>query len=182
MKKIIISGGPHTGKTTLLNALRNQLAGVYFVPEPATEVITAEYLKEKSIEGYVGKFPWNNYPEFGELVTQKSLELEAQIPSDVAVAILDRSLIDTVAYAQLNDCDFMLAKLNGHIEEAAYDKVFFCDFVGRYTQTENRSESSEEAAVVHQMLKNTYLAADVDFYELGAVSVAERIKTVKENL
>ena len=35
MRKIPISGGPHSGKTTLLNALRKEYPAAHFLEEPA---------------------------------------------------------------------------------------------------------------------------------------------------
>jgi len=47
MHKIPISGGPHTGKTTLFNALRAEFADAYFLAEPASMVMDREMKKEQ---------------------------------------------------------------------------------------------------------------------------------------
>lgn len=182
MKKLIISGGPHSGKTTLLEALKAKFENVYFVPEPATEVINSEYQKERDLKNHIGKFPWNNYPDFGRLVIEKSLELEAEIPSDTDLAVLDRSLIDTIAYAKLNACEFLLPVLEEEIAKANYQAVFFCEMVGDYQQTEHRSETHEEALATHNMLKKTYQTQALDFIDLPAVSVEERMAVFAEYL
>ena len=39
MKKLVISGGPHTGKTTLHEELRSVYPAFHYVPEPATTVL-----------------------------------------------------------------------------------------------------------------------------------------------
>ena len=47
MRKIPISGGPHTGKTTLFNALRDEFPDAHFLSEPAGIVMDREMKKEQ---------------------------------------------------------------------------------------------------------------------------------------
>lgn len=103
MIKIPISGGPHTGKTTLLEALRHEFPDAYFVPEPATEVIEHELALHNSNPDYIPNVPWIDYKKFGPVVGERSVELEALIPTTARVAFQDRSLFDTIGYARLNN-------------------------------------------------------------------------------
>jgi len=182
MEKIIITGAPHTGKTTLLDALKSRHQNYSYVPESATLVIEAEHQKEKLENGYTGTFPWNNYSAFGPKVIAKSIELEKELRSSSELAILDRSLIDTIAYARLNDCEHLLPELYPHIEAAHYQKAFFCDFVGTYQSDHIRSESFEEAQITQQALKTAYDEADIQVIEMPAVSVEERIQILEKAL
>jgi predicted ATPase len=182
MHKVAISGGPHTGKTTLLSALHEALPTAFYVDEPATNVISTERQLEAINVGHVGRFPWNNYAEFGELVVAESLRLEAAIPDDVQVAILDRCLIDTVAYARLNNCDFLVPKVKQLIKTARYTTALFCDFVGEYTTSTVRSETLEEARKTHDYLLEAYEEADITIVRIPPVNVAERLELVRDTL
>ena len=175
MEKIIITGAPHTGKTTLLDALKAKHPDYIYIPEPATQVIEAEYQQEKAQDGYVGTFPWNNYAGFGPKVIAKSIELEKELLPTSGLAVLDRSLIDTIAYARMNDCEYLLPGLHDKIKAAHYTKAFFCDFVGSYQSDHIRSESFEEAQMTQQALRSAYEESDVQVIEMPAIPVEERI-------
>lgn len=175
MKKVIITGGPHTGKTTLLGMLRAKYPENTYVPEPATLVIEAEHQREKSENSYIGTFPWNNYAAFGPKVIAKSLELENDLPALSGLIILDRSLIDTIAYARLNNCEHLLPELYTHIQAAQYEKTFFCDFVGSYQSNHIRSESPEEAQLVQRELKAAYTESGMEVIDMPAIPTEERI-------
>ena len=182
MYKAIISGGPHTGKTTLLNELKKHHPHLHYVPEPATLVIEEERLREKDDLSYAGTFPWNNYPEFGPKVIKKSLDLEAMIPGNAGIVLLDRSLIDTVAYARLNNCEHLLPDLYAYIKSANYSKVFLCDFVGDYQSNNIRAESFQEAQALQNALALAYRESGLPIVKLPSASVNERMQIMKENV
>lgn len=182
MKKVIITGGPHTGKTTLLNALKAKHQNHTYVAEAATLVIEAEHQKEKSENGYVGTFPWNNYTAFGPKVIAQSLELERDLNSKSGLAVFDRSLIDTIAYARLNDCEHLLPDLYDKIKKAQYHQAFFCDFVGSYKNNHIRSESFEEAQTTQQALRTAYTESGIQMIDMPAAPVEERILILEEAL
>lgn len=182
MRKIIISGGPHTGKTTLLNKLKERHPYIHYVSESATNVIEKEKRKELEDSNYVGKFPWNNYPEFGKLVIQESLILESEIPQETKIVILDRSLIDTLAYARLENCDFLIPSVKSLIESANYDTVLFCDFVGEYSATDIRHEDEEKARKTHNYLLRAYDESDLKLVHIPSVSVEDRVGLVSKLL
>jgi predicted ATPase len=114
MRKIPISGGPHTGKTTLFNALRAEFPDAHFLSEPAGIVMDREMQKERETEGYSGVFPWNNYPEFARLVINQSVELESNIPPGTDLVFQDRSLIDNIGYGRLLKFTELLPELEIH--------------------------------------------------------------------
>ena len=97
-------------------------------------VIEDEYQKEKSEDDYVGTFPWNNYAGFGPKVIAKSIQSEKELSSATGLAVLDRSLIDAVAYARIKDCKHLLPDLYDQIKTAQYRKAFFCEFVGSLSE------------------------------------------------
>jgi predicted ATPase len=182
MHKIPISGGPHTGKTTLFNALRAEFADAYFLAEPASIVMDREMKKEQGTPGYSGVFPWNNYPAFARLVIDRSVELERSIPPGTDIVFQDRSLIDNIGYGRLLRYTDLLPELQRHIEAAQYTCVLFCAPVGTYTQTEVRWETSEEALRTHQFLAVAHDGCGVPVLHLPSVPTEERLAIIRTTL
>ena len=125
MKKVLISGGPHAGKTTLLNTLQRVYTDAHFLPEPATEVITRELEHKQRNSNYTPKVPWLNYYDFAPLVLEETLRLEAIIPKVSKLVFQDRSLIDTIAYLRLNNISDYQDETWEYIKTANYALAFF---------------------------------------------------------
>ena len=185
MKKIIIAGGPHTGKTTLLDNMKVEYAGsgaVFFVPEPATTVIAEQLSRQEQDPTYEPIMPTTRYREFAGLVVPRSVQLEGAIPPATRVAVLDRSLVDNIAYARLNECHDLVPQMHTAAEAAGYSAVFMCDFVGEYTQTNERREDEATAHLVHDAIQSAYDDFGIDVIKLPAVSVPERLEIVQDVL
>jgi predicted ATPase len=179
MKKIPISGGPHSGKTTLLEALYSEFDDAYFVAEPAEQVITRELAKQSEDAAYTPNVPWIDYSKFGPEVADESVRLEADIPDDANLVFQDRSLIDTIAYCRLNGFERFIPEVERRIKIAKYSFALFCEPVGTYTATEVRRETVEEARKTHDFLAEAYDQSGISVIHLLAVPVPERLSLVK---
>jgi predicted ATPase len=182
MRKIPISGGPHSGKTTLLEALGAEFDGAYFVAEPAERVITRELAKQTEDPDYVPNVPWASYSKFGPEVVNESVALEADIPDSADLVFQDRSLIDTVAYCRLNGFESFISEVEERIRVARYSFALFCEPVGTYTTTEVRRETAEEAQRTHDFLAEAYDNSGITVVHLPAVSVPERLTIVQDTI
>jgi predicted ATPase len=178
MYKIVISGGPHTGKTTLLEALESKYPGAYFVPEPATNVIEQELLFAEQDSTHMLRVPWLDYSKFGPIVTDKSVELEGLIPEGTRLAFQDRSLIDAIAYCRLNGFEDYIPEVRKRISVASYTIAFFCEPVGNYTATRVRRESEKEAKSTHRYLAEAYDSSGIAVVHLPAISVKDRLSII----
>lgn len=179
MRKIPISGGPHSGKTTLLEALRGEFEGAYFVAEPAERVITRELGKQAEDATYTPNVPWIDYSKFGPEVADESVSLEADTPDSADLVFQDRSLIDTIAYCRLNGFDSFIPEVERRIKVARYSLALFCEPVGTYTATEVRRETAEEAQRTHDFLAEAYDHSGITVIHLPAVPVPERLSIVR---
>ncbi len=177
--KIPISGGPCTGKTTLLEALRSEFGDAYFVTEPAERVITRELAKQAEDATYKPNVPWVDYSKFGPEVADESVKLEAGIPGSANLVFQDRSLIDTIAYCRLNNFESFIPEIEQRIKVARYSLALFCAPVGTYTATEVRRETAEEAQRTHDFLAEAYDHSGITVIHLPAVSVPERLSIVR---
>jgi predicted ATPase len=178
--KVPISGGPHTGKTTLVEALHSEFPQAYFVPEPAETVINRELAKQALNPDYVPVAPWVDYSLFGPAVADESVILERKIPANASVVFQDRSLIDTIAYCRLNGFEEFIPKVQRRIEVANYAFALFCEPVGSYTATEVRRETADEAKRTHDFLAQAYDESGIRVIHLPAVSVEERIAVIRD--
>lgn len=179
MHKIPISGGPHSGKTTLLEALRVEYGDAYFVSEPAERVITRELTKQTGDIRYVPNVPWLDYSKFGPEVTNESVVLEDEIPDSADLVFQDRSLIDTIAYCRLNQFEHFIPRVERLISVARYSFALFCEPVGTYTATDVRRETAEEAQRTHNSLTEAYDNSGIRVVHLPAIQVSERLSIVR---
>ncbi len=182
MRKFPISGGPNSGKTTLLGALKTEFPGAYFVPEPAETVITRELAKEAENPSYEPVVPWVDYTKFGPVVADESEILESDIPDGVDIVFQDRSLIDTIAYARLNGFEAFVPEVRRRVKLAGYTLALFCEPVGVHTITAIRRETADEARITHDYLAQAYDETGIPVVHLPAVSVKDRLQIVREAL
>jgi predicted ATPase len=162
--KVIITGGPHTGKTSLFNAIKGQHPDLGFVPEPAESVLTA-----------TGDFTLLNDPlRFCTSCIRFSAFAE-KVSEGKGVTVQDRSLIDTIAYARRDGCEELLPELRSLIAAARYSLALECAFVGDYAKTEIRTEDQETAAATHALIMQAYHELGIPVRKLPAVSVPERV-------
>lgn len=181
MKKIIIAGGPHTGKTTLLNALKTEFPDAYFVSEASGTVIEHELGRAKVDPDYTPIVPWMDYEKFVPLVVEQSIKTESEIPDDVSVAFLDRSLIDNFVYFDINNFHKFDQEVKKQVAAARYDLVLICEPVGDFEPTEVRRENAEQATKIHRLTKEVYQKSGLPIIEIPPVSVIERVAIVKSS-
>lgn len=178
MRKIVISGGPHSGKTTIFDALQSDFTDAYFVPEPAETVIRRELGRQALDTSYTPKVPWIDYTAFAPLVVAESIALEEAIPETVDVSFQDRSLIDNIAYRKLNDMEHSVQEVHELAVAANYSLALFCEPVGSYATTQIRREVIEEARLTHDYLTEAYDQFPIQVIHLPAVSVKERLQII----
>ncbi len=179
MLKVPITGGPGTGKTTLVGELPGIFPDAHFVPEPAEIVISAELALAEDDPEYTPAVPWVDYSRFGPKVTAKSEELEGEIPSGAEIVFQDRSLIDTIAYCRIEGFEEYIPTVLGKVAVARYSFAFFCEQLETYSQSDVRHEDEDKASITHQQLRAAYTESGLMVVSLPAVSVEERLNIVE---
>ena len=175
--KIPISGGPHTGKTTLIGALQERFPDAYFVDEPATRVIDRELEFAALHEDYEPQVPWLNYPAFAPKVIAESEKLEYDIP--YGLTFLDRSVIENSAYGRINGFEDLIPELEDKIWLANYDFALLCQPLGEYMLTGVRRETAEEALLTHAAIEEAYKKSDLEVVTLPPLSISDRVDLVE---
>jgi predicted ATPase len=95
---IILTGAPGSGKTAILNALRDQ---IHCYDEPARQI-----LAEQRASGGDGT-PEQNAAKFVDLLLQRSIATHADAQAHDGTTLFDRGVPDCVAYAQILGTDPM---------------------------------------------------------------------------
>lgn len=148
-KRILLIGGPSTGKTSIINHLQS-------LGYPCMVEISREVIKNAQNQGIDQLF-------LEQPVLFSTLLKDARIAQfndanthDNAYVFFDRGIPDTVAYlnyvAQEYPQEFITA-----CEEHRYDLVFlFPPWEEIHTTDNERYESFEQAQAIHSALINTY--------------------------
>ena len=158
MPKIVITGGPCAGKTTLMGLLAAAFVGrgreVVLVNECATELL-AQGITPDSCGSVLG---------FQRHVFDLQLEKEDRLSrmSDAAVVLLDRGLMDNAGYLPDDELDMLLAERGMTREDAyaRYDAVVHlvtaaigAEAFFSHETNEHRLEGVEEAVRVDEALR-----------------------------
>lgn len=182
MRKIVLSGGPSTGKSTTFEMLRQTYSDAHFVEEAAELVIKRELEKQRADPSYTPIMPLTHYRKFTPLVIAQQLSSEANIPEDTELVFMDRSLIDNLGYLEYNRITEHVSMVRRHAKAAGYAIAFFCNWLGKLEQTEIRRETEEEGLAIHRHLETAYHSSGVPVVHLPAVSVEERLTIIRNTL
>ncbi|MBD0402601.1 AAA family ATPase [Flammeovirga sp. EKP202] len=167
MQKYIISGAAGTGKTTLINAIDNE---VETMPEASRQVIMHEQLT-----GGEG-MPWKDVERFSQLVFQKTI---TQLQSYFGASFCDRSLIDTVAYLKFQNKSIPEPLLSFPYQKFYHKVVFFAlPWEKIYITDLQRPESFSYQKSLSNVLKETYLEYGFELIYLPFDSVENRMNFV----
>ena len=179
--KVVLTGGPHSGKTTLLLELARRRARV--VPEAAIEVIgrlAAELGREAARE-----WRHTHVTEFQELIARRQLELErAQPPSPGQPWFCDRGLVDGLVYFQLAGVE-PSPFVRRAARESRYDVVVLCELVLPFVERpeSGRSSGLQRALEIETRLEHAYGRLGYPLLRLPAVSpVAARAQLLLDQV
>ncbi len=148
--KVVLTGGPSGGKTTLLETLKKELGPIVsIVPEAASLL-------------YRGGFPRGKTPN-GRIHTQKAIyytqrELEDLVIEDSATQLIicDRGSLDSIAYWPYSESDFYKhVHSDRETELKRYDWVIHLDTASSDFYDSNnpiRTESHEEAVLLNKKI------------------------------
>ncbi len=173
MSKYIITGGPCSGKTTLIEALSEHHT-IY--PESAREVIKQQQQLGTDL------VPWLNLSGFSDLVAKHIAEKHKQHTME-EIAFCDRGIYDVAAYLRAGEKP-VTKELNLLFQSVDYQKtVFICAPWEKIYHTDNeRKETFEEGFHLYNHLRQTYQDYGFQLIEVPQVSCAERVNFVLDSV
>lgn len=149
--KLVLTGGPSAGKTTLARALLKQYAQqVAIVPEAASIMFAGGWPRRTNPDG-------RKHQQRAIYYLQRELESLIESESPGRLLVCDRGSLDGLAYWPASD-DGFLKDLNTNLdyEYGRYDFVLHLDTApASYYDVSNplRSESFDEAWALNQKIK-----------------------------
>ena len=174
-KRIVLIGGPSTGKTTLLNALKAK--GHTCFDEVSREVTKAA--QEEGIDQLFLTQPLL----FSELLLERRIKQYQEASQlDQQFVFIDRGIPDVTAYMDFIGQDYP-EKFKEACSVYKYDHIFVLPpWREIHTTDQERYESFEEALNIQEELINTYKAYGYKPIEVPKADVENRVAFILENL
>lgn len=175
IKKIVLTGGPAGGKTTLTSRLVKELTArgyrVIIVPEAATELISGFGIKP--FGNCLSMFDFQYFVVGSQLHKEKMAREAAElVPENKVLIICDRGVLDDKAYVSQKEFNQVIARFNVTEKELleSYDAVIHLvssskgaeyaynyDNAARYETLEQAREKEDSTLLCWQRHKNRVL-------------------------
>ncbi|KAA0971290.1 AAA family ATPase [Aureimonas fodinaquatilis] len=171
----IVTGGPGTGKTCLIEKLAQR--GFLSMPEAGRAIIQDQV----RIGGVA--LPWSDRAAFADLMLGWELRSWHEASAITGTVVMDRGIPDVMGYLDL--CGLPVPS---HVEAAAklyrYNRrVFLAPFWNAiFTEDAERKQNLEEAEATGRVMVETYTRLGYEIVELPFVGVEERADYVMERL
>lgn len=171
----VITGGPGSGKTSLIEALAAD--GIAHAEEAGRAIIRDQV----AIGGTA--LPWADRRKFAELMLSWELRSHRMAQQRQGLVIFDRGVPDVAGYLQL-----IGEPVPEHVDRAArqfrYNALVFIAPPWReiFRQDEERKQTWEEAVRTCEAMAEIYTAYGYTLIPLPMVPVAERARFVAEKM
>lgn len=163
----VITGGPSSGKTTVINELAK--LGYLTIPEVARVYIDKEISKGKTLVEIR-----KNEVEFQRKVLKMKIEIENSLPKD-QIVFLDRAIPDSIAYYQI--CGLNPKEVIKVCEKGRYKKIFFLEQLS-FEKDYARSENIEIVNNLNRFLKESYENLGYKVINIPVTPIKNRIQRI----
>lgn len=169
----VITGGPGSGKSSLIAALSAE--GFATMPEAGRAIIRDQ------VASGGDALPWGDRMAFAERMLGWELRSHREALARPGPVVLDRGIPDVSGYLRL--CGLPVP---AHVERAAaafrYNRIAFIapHWPVIYAQDVERRQDKAEAAATHDMMARVYADLGYDLVPLPFATVAKRARFVME--
>lgn len=172
---IVLTGGPGSGKTTLIAALAER--GHAVRPEAGRAIIR----EQQAIDGE--GLPWKDRALFAELMQAADLRGHDEARRQNGLVFFDRGLPDIVGYLTL--CGLPVPQdLESAARRFRYRRTVFIapPWPAIFGQDEERKQDFAEAVRTYEVMARTYPRYGYDLVELPQASIETRVDFVLKRL
>lgn len=173
MKIYVISGGPGTGKTSVINELSKE----FITFEEAARALgdNDPRFKGKSVNEI-------NMKSFQDAIFDfQKKQIEELCKEKEKIIFSDRGVGDTIAYYKLSKLDVPKAVIN-FAESFRYSGIFILDFLDFYETDALRQEKKEKQKKIHNEIIKTYKKLGYKIIFVPFMSIKDRVRFVKEKV
>lgn len=161
--RIVITGGPSVGKTTIVQTLEQR--GYRVVHEIATELIK---------EGKV--LPWVDRTKFQAEVLRRQLEAESSLLEFDKVTFLDRGAFDGEAYYRVDNLP--VPPTFSMVDSSQYDLAFLVEPLPFFDANEVRREDLEFTEKISIMIERCYTDRNIKVLKVPFMAPKERVNYI----
>lgn len=171
----VVTGGPGSGKTTLIDALA--AAGV----TTSAEVGRAVIREQVAIGG--DALPWGDERAFAELMLPREIAAQEAGLACGETVVLDRGVPDVIGFLRVTGLPVPPA-FDAAARMVRYNpRVFLAPFWTEiYAHDAERKQSADVARATEAVMRDTYAGYGYELVELPRASVAERVAFVRSVL
>ncbi len=168
-QRVIITGGPGTGKSTLIDSFSNM--GYPCHHEISRAVIKRELDKGSDLQ------PWKDLEGFSKVVFTEQIE-QYNLATKAVTNFYDRSLIDVIAYLRLDGINTQDWDVKAK-QYTFFNKVFVTPPWPEIYATDNeRREDLAAMREIHESLVKTYQSFGYEIIEVAKMSNPKRVKFI----
>ncbi len=166
---IFISGGPCTGKTSVINELKRQ--GFTIIPEAAREIAAFDkQFSGKSIKNI-------DKENFQDEIFNFQKNIFDSLVDENGIFFSDRGLGDTIAYYKINNLEVPEYKFD-FAKNFANKQVFILEPLNFYNKDSLRQESQEEQKNIQDEIVKTYAELKYNVIMVPFMSVSKRVEFI----
>jgi predicted ATPase len=162
--KVVITGGPSSGKSDLVERLSER--GYKTITETARELI---------------KKGMNPRKVFSFQLELAKIQLEKEKEYSGDLTFFDRSAHDGLFYT-MNGLGYVPKEIASLCSNVRYDVIFFLDLLPFKKDGERIEENQEEAQIVHNGLRDTYIRLGYNIKRVPVLPIEQRVNFVLKKL
>jgi predicted ATPase len=172
---IVFTGGPGSGKTTVINELKQR--GFFCSEEAGRKVIQTQ------VELGGDALPWVNKEAFRDLMLKSEIESYQHNQSKTELVFFDRGVIDVFGYSNLENIYISDELLNSICGFKYNQKVFiFAPWESIFINDSERKQNFSEAIDTYNEMISAYRKFGYELVEVPFGSVNERVDFILASL